>query len=277
MKTAFVLSGGGAKGCFQVGALKQIVKERGILPDRIYGTSTGSLQAVGYCHLGVDRLEQVWLAINKLSDVMSWNWWPHVLTLGLTLDGKYTMDPLMKKLQAIEASPKEPGIQCDAVITKVSLITGELRYCHYDEPDFLESVVASCSIPFINKPINGEWVDGGCRDQTPINGAIRDGYDRIICIINNPIHINPQDQWKKPALLPLLSTLIRVADGILSTEVWIDEIRTIKALQQQGMNIEVYMPDEYWMDNQDYDPVKIRQGIAKGMAARPVDLTKVIL
>lgn len=44
-KTAFVLSGGGAKGSFEVGALQYLIKERGISPDIITGTSAGAICA----------------------------------------------------------------------------------------------------------------------------------------------------------------------------------------------------------------------------------------
>jgi NTE family protein len=69
-KTAFVLSGGGLRGCFQVGALKYLMEEKGIKPDIVCGISTGSLQAVGVA-LGID-LEQFWTEnINKTSDIYS--------------------------------------------------------------------------------------------------------------------------------------------------------------------------------------------------------------
>jgi NTE family protein len=69
-KTAFVLSGGGLRGCFQVGALKYLMEEKKIKPDIVCGISTGSLQAVGVA-LGID-LENLWTKkIKKTSDVYS--------------------------------------------------------------------------------------------------------------------------------------------------------------------------------------------------------------
>lgn len=273
-KTAFVLSGGGAKGCFQVGVMKQLIKDKGILPNRIYGTSTGALQASGYVHLGIDRLEQQWLSIKSKSDVMSRNWFQY-LSLGIFMDGIYNMKPLKKRLEAIESENREPGINCEAVVTKVNLETGELKYCYYDDLDFLESVVASCSVPVLNSPYKG-WVDGGVRDQTPILGAVKDGFDKIICIINNPIRINPTP-WKFSKFLSIPKILIRVADDIQSGEVWLDEIRHIQNYIKMGVDIEVYMPDKLLLDTQDYNPVKIRAGIEQGYKAEPVDLKNISL
>ncbi|MEI8083404.1 MAG: patatin-like phospholipase family protein [Actinomycetes bacterium] len=42
-KTAFVLSGGGAKGAFEAGAVGYLIKEKGICPDIVTGTSAGSI------------------------------------------------------------------------------------------------------------------------------------------------------------------------------------------------------------------------------------------
>lgn len=270
-KTAFVLSGGGAKGAYQVGVMKQLIKVKGIMPDRIYGTSTGALQAAGYVHLGMDRLESEWLKIMGRSDIMTYNWFPHIFTLGLTLDGVYHMGPLKERLKWVQDQPREPGIVCDAVVTKVSLATGEVKYCQYDEPDFLESILASCSIPVINPPVNG-WVDGGVRDQTPIAGAIRDGYERIICIITNPLR-RTIEPWTAPnGILPFAKTLVRVADDILSYEVWLDEIRQIKKYIDSGVNIEVYAPDELLLQTQEFDPHKIRAAIEQGFMSKPENL-----
>jgi len=275
MKTAFVLSGGGAKGCFQVGVMKNLVKNKGILPDRIYGTSTGSLQASGYVHLGIDRLEQTWLALTGQSDIMSRNWLQY-LSLGICVDGEYNLNPLKKKLIAIEATPREPNINCDAVITKVSLLTGEIKYCHYDDPDFLESVLASCSVPVINSPVNG-WVDGGARHQIPIAGAIADGYDKIICIINNPVYHGTVAPWVMPKIFQIPKILIRIADDILSAQIWLSQMKQIQEYIKQGMDIEVYMPDKLLIDTQEYDPVKIRAVLAQGYSCQPTDLLKVNL
>lgn len=271
-KTAFFLTGGGAKGCFQVGVMKRLI-EKGIIPDRIYGTSTGALQAAGYAHVGMKRLEDLWLAIKSKSDVFGWNWWPHILTLGITLDGKYHMKPLWKKLKQMEASPREPGINCEAVVTRVSLATGAIEYVNYDHPEFLEAILASASVPFVARPVNG-YVDGGVRDQMPIahiEDILGEGFDRVIVISTNPIHINPEP-WVMPKLFPLWAIIVRVADSILPCETWLDELLVVARLQKQGRPVEIYMPKNKWMDTEEYSPEKIRLGIQMGYEAEPTNI-----
>ncbi len=44
---AIVLSGGGAKGAFQVGVVHELVVNRGVRLDIVAGVSTGAIQALG--------------------------------------------------------------------------------------------------------------------------------------------------------------------------------------------------------------------------------------
>ena len=44
---AIVLSGGGAKGAFQVGVLDELIVRRGVKVDVFAGVSTGAIQALG--------------------------------------------------------------------------------------------------------------------------------------------------------------------------------------------------------------------------------------
>src|SRR5215472_16356874 len=62
--TAFVLSGGGARGALQVGAVRALL-EAGIRPDVVVGTSigawNGALLARDPTRAGVDAIAQAWL------------------------------------------------------------------------------------------------------------------------------------------------------------------------------------------------------------------------
>ena len=44
---AIILSGGGAKGAFQVGVVHELVVNRGVRLDIVAGVSTGAIQALG--------------------------------------------------------------------------------------------------------------------------------------------------------------------------------------------------------------------------------------
>lgn len=74
MRIAFVLSGGGAKGSFQVGALR-FLYTRGVAPDIICGCSVGAINGVklaegeGEPTQGMRGLERLWLGLRTNDDM----------------------------------------------------------------------------------------------------------------------------------------------------------------------------------------------------------------
>src|SRR6266540_2711505 len=72
LKTVWALSGGGAKGCFQMGALiflsKNIPRYR---PESVVGTSVGSINSLSCLEgaEGIDRARRVWLSLAAKSDM----------------------------------------------------------------------------------------------------------------------------------------------------------------------------------------------------------------
>ena len=53
---AVVLSGGGAKGAFQVGVLDELIVNRGVQIDIAVGTSTGAIQALAVAQDDIPKL-----------------------------------------------------------------------------------------------------------------------------------------------------------------------------------------------------------------------------
>ena len=62
-KLAIVLSGGGAKGAFQVGVLDALITKHGVKPDIVVGTSTGAIQALGVAQNDMPELLDIWLGL----------------------------------------------------------------------------------------------------------------------------------------------------------------------------------------------------------------------
>src|SRR3546814_1489426 len=66
---AIVLSGGGAKGAFQVGVVHELVVNRGVRLDIVAGVSTGAIQALGVAQDAVPALLDAWLGIRGNSSI----------------------------------------------------------------------------------------------------------------------------------------------------------------------------------------------------------------
>lgn len=74
---AFVLSGGGSRGDFQLGAIAALI-ESGINPDMIYSTSVGSLNGLMIAHgsSGLDTLRNIWFGLRKNDHMYIFeDWW----------------------------------------------------------------------------------------------------------------------------------------------------------------------------------------------------------
>jgi NTE family protein len=77
MTTAIVLSGGGSRGDFQVGALSALY-DQGIRPDIICGTSVGAMNALMLTQgdAGLDNLRRIWFGLRRNDHMWLFaDWW----------------------------------------------------------------------------------------------------------------------------------------------------------------------------------------------------------
>jgi NTE family protein len=208
---ALVISGGGSKGAFAVGALKFLMQEKGLEFDFFAGTSTGALIAPLLAAQGkgaLAALEEEYTTV-KTSDILD-----GVPALRV-LAGKpslYGSGPLRKRIEkrisdevfkTLAASPKR------LLVTTVDLRDGRLVYYQTGVPlvpstdtvvqvtsreQLVSAIHASASIPFSMPPVensrpglaNDGYVDGGVREYVPIEIAIDGGADEIYCLILAP-------------------------------------------------------------------------------------------
>ena len=127
-KTALILSGGGAKGAFQVAAEKYAREVKGYHWDFIAGVSVGALNGAMLAMQKYDRLWQIW---NTISDgkvyTGGFNLWS-AIKLVFGAKSFYGNEPLHSLLkQELEVDK----IVTDLRIGSVSLVTGE--YIQFNE------------------------------------------------------------------------------------------------------------------------------------------------
>lgn len=199
-KTALVLSGGGAKGAFQVGVL-QVLKEKGYNFDYISGISVGSLNGAMLSTDQFDELVQVWKNMTP-SDVLI----KHSLLkiareflfykMGIgkppvsVYDNKPLRNLIRKYLIGKRASlPFHFGYVKLETGEYVNAIIRHTNNHEINEAD-IDRVLASTAIPvMINPTYIGEWtcVDGGIRDNSPIKHLLPYEPDRMIIIPTKPV------------------------------------------------------------------------------------------
>ena len=223
---AVVISGGGAKGAFQVGVLDELIVNRGVKIDIAVGTSTGSIQALAVAQDDIPKLVQFWLSLRKNSDIYVKR---PLGAAGALLGSKSIYDARgLKKLlkeAADDARLRSTGKKLRLGV--VNLGTGLFRTIDESVPGIHNWVYASCAMPVFFEPLKTraadgteeQWVDGGVRDVTPLGSAMEMNPRGIIVIRASP---KPE-----PGAVRTYGDLIQIglrAVGILQSEVSVNDL-----------------------------------------------------
>ncbi|HHU59353.1 TPA: patatin-like phospholipase family protein [bacterium] len=188
-KLALVLSGGGSKGSYQVGAYEAL-KELGFTFDIITNTSVGALNGAIFVQGEEAKAYHLWENIDydkivKL-DIDKTNIFKIVKEVALN-KGLDT-SPLENLLHTyideskIRASQTKFGL---VVVKYPSLKSKELTLDEINEGQLVDYLLASssCFPAFKVKTIDGQkYIDGGYFDNLPINLAVKLGASEVIAI-----------------------------------------------------------------------------------------------
>lgn len=195
MTRALVLSGGGAKGAYQVGALKKWLLEDGIEYDAFCGISVGSLNSAFLSQFGPGTQAEAWLSLKDVWDRVgpsnvkkSWRFFG--VLASLWKPSVYDSSPLQawvtSELDAKKVSSSTKLLR----VVAVSWNTAKPHVATERDANIAQWVIASSSYPvmFKHADIDGEqWTDGGLRSVTPLGEAIRLGADEIdVIMCSNP-------------------------------------------------------------------------------------------
>lgn len=251
-KRGLVISGGGSKGAFAVGALEYLLLDKGLTFDVVAGTSTGSLIApfvlTGDLRLLVDLYTGV-----RQRDILLGR--PVAQTVALsTLFGSvssiYDSAPLWYLLNQ-HLTPARMTILLESgkqlFITAVSLQTAQVVYffCGPDPPartpadapyvlarvstkdQLARAILASADEPVFAPPVDivargvpaGPYVDGGVRNVFPARVVIDAGVDELYGIILSPEDDTIADPYTS-ILTILKRTMDLFCDEVASKDVW---------------------------------------------------------
>ena len=201
MKRALVLSGGGAKGAFQLGALEYIRENKPSFFDFsiIAGVSVGSLNAVMLAQNKFTELQKLWTEVsnNKVyTGAMPQGMLEYLWLVIRILFGARSILGIKPLMRQVENDVNLADVKVDYRCGFVSLVTGEYVPCKHtdfgnDNENFRKAILASSSMPLIWEPVNDvkvkadmyqQLVDGGVRNLSPLKDVIVDNPDEIIII-----------------------------------------------------------------------------------------------
>lgn len=300
-RLAIVLSGGGAKGAFQVGVLDALLTSHGVKPAVVVGTSTGAIQALGVAQDDIAGLKEVWLSIKGNGDIYK----DRGGVAGSIILGQkalYDAAPLKRLLKNFADPAKLVASAVDMRLGVVSLQSGEFRTIDKSVPNIFNWVYASCAMPVFFDPLQTsdrqQWVDGGVRDVTPLGAALELNPSGVLVIRASPA--------SKSATTRVFGGVISIglrAVDLLQSEVSRNDLantslindmlaardQMFAALEASGVSaidasklllpldrqlsayrfaqVRVIEPEKEFSDTLEFDPAKIRLAIAAGRAA----------
>ncbi len=235
MKNALVISGGGSKGAFSVGVVKDLMNIYELDFDILVGTSTGAL-IVPLVALGeLEKLEQLYTSVTDEQILVKYN-----IGKRLNAHSIFTAGPLSDKIDALYTDDYFKRLQQsgkEVYLTTTCLQTEELvvfttaqnpvESSYYkirkivSADQFRRAVLASSSQPVfmppvkVNKTVPGEafpehqFVDGGVREYAGLGIATDAGAHEIFTVIHSAKNVK-QDQVEQTSLFSILEKAIAI-------------------------------------------------------------------
>jgi len=184
-KIGLVLSGGGANGAFEAGALKAI-NELNIPLSIISGTSIGGLNGYMAAMDLFDELENYWLNVHRY-DILNINPLRKMLFFK---SSSLLKDKVQREfLHPFVDYKKLKKSKTELITSAVCLQTGEIEFFsskNFGSNQTLENaILATAAIPGIFPPIKinkRQYIDGGILENTPISPLLNKKLDGIIVI-----------------------------------------------------------------------------------------------
>lgn len=186
---ALALSGGGAKGAFQVGVLDELIVNRGVEFETVVGTSTGAIQAAGVAQDDIPRLLGFWTGLKGNSSIYK-SRGGMVWTIITGKSSLYSTGPLRKLLGEMIDVEKIRATGKNLRIAVVNITNGELRIVGENTDNLADWVYASSAQPPGFPPLRTrtadglleQWVDGGLRDVTPFSAALKERPRAVLAV-----------------------------------------------------------------------------------------------
>jgi NTE family protein len=269
---ALVLSGGGIKGAYQIGAIVEVI-DRGFRPTAIYGISIGALNGgilasyVGEQVLAghppdllaaARRLEKYWH--DNVTDFkkLGHQRWKLVLLWEVLIGNFKGMISVDGVIDIVRKEIREENLRA-AARAGLSFFAGTLNLTEGTYLDaegigeqIIEYIIASGMQPIVMPmrviprvgseppPREDSWIDGGLHNVAPLGVPIDKNYKEIVCIVCRPDKLEACPvQGSLTALGDRLSDV--VAQRLLDTDIaqalkineWVDRI------QQEGAKSDV--------------------------------------
>lgn len=214
-KVGIVLSGGGAKGAYQIGFWKAI-KKLNIKYDIVTGTSVGALNGLMFVQKEYRKALKIWENIDynfifddKIGDKFKKNRAYKVYLDEILECGGMETKGLEREIDKIYNKRKFFNSKIDFGIVTYNLT--KLKPFFLKKSDMTESNVkeyvlaSSCCFPAFKAKniLNEKYIDGGYYDNLPINLCVELGATKIISVDTKAIGIKKKSKYKNMNIIEI--------------------------------------------------------------------------
>lgn len=185
LKLACCFAGGGSRGIIQAGYAKALI-ESGRVPDFIFGTSVGALNACMFVQGDADKLYELWTTV-KNKQVYQFHFWT-IAQLLLNRNHVYDSSPLKELIDKFIDFPRLQDRGLNFQITATNLTDWKTEsYGPRDltEQEFKTFLLASASPPMAFPPVQfrgKQYGDGGLINNFNTSNAVKAGADFILIL-----------------------------------------------------------------------------------------------
>ncbi len=268
-----VLGGGGVKGAFQIGTIKHLI-EQGIKWDLIVGVSVGALTG-SYLSMfnkheiieGVNQLEDFWRKQIKNDNIYKPRgpgFWKYAIAF--FKKSVNSTEPLKKLIQENWDIDKLVKSDVDFMLGATSLLSGQYLNVNKYDPNITNWIMASSAFPilFPSVIIDGdEYIDGGLRNNVPINDVLQFDVKHIDVILCEPYGDHAKTLKRNKNLIDII---VRTTE-ILSDELFLNDLKEICFFND--ISIDVYSPLQYLTsETLNFDQKLINEMIDIGYTSR---------
>lgn len=263
---ALVMSGGGARGAFEVGAVDYLINDHDVDFQVITGVSTGSLNAgmlaqaadFGELQAQINKIKAIYKGIENEEQIFKKRGvaaiakkFPFLnldallgdyddLLGGIFNNSIYDFTPLKEMIEDLIKPARLSASKRHLRVGAVSLNSSEYESVDGKNEKITDYILASSMIPLFGSPVkigNEYYVDGGIRNVTPLKDAFevlrsfsnRDNVHNVYVVLASPLQEpHSEENFKKANIVDIL----RRSTDILVSEVYINDLEACEEINK---------------------------------------------
>ena len=274
-KKGLVLEGGALRGLFTMGVLDTFL-DNGITFDGAVGVSAGV--AFG-CNFKSEQNGRAIRYNKRFNKDWHFKGWRSLITTGDLFGADFCYNRIPNELDPFDRETFQNN-KMDFWAVATDCDTGEAVYHKLTDggDDDMLWIRASASMPLASRPveINGrKYLDGGLADSIPLEFMQKQGFDRNVVILTQPINY-VKSAYKTILTVPL-KNMPNIADTVKNRHIMYNaQTAYVKAQAEKGNTLIIFPPEPLNIGSLERDQNEMQRVYDTGIKTAEENLEKVI-